>query len=81
MQAPPLHASTVELVRNLQTGNIVPKFHLSFYDYFETVHAREDQENSVWSESITFQYFKSAYDDEEYAPNLADEWLETSALE
>ena len=45
------------------------------------MNAGEDQEPSVWSELITFKYFKSAYDDEEYVPNLADEWLEPSALE
>ena len=30
----PLHASIVGLVRNLQTGNISPQFHLVFYDCF-----------------------------------------------
>ena len=45
----PLYANTVGLVSNLQTGNIIPQFHLVFDDYFETVHAGEGQEPPVWS--------------------------------
>ena len=41
--ASPMYVSTVSLVRNLQTGNIRPQFNLVFDEYFETVHAREDQ--------------------------------------
>ena len=59
-----LHASIVDLVRNLQSGNISPKFHLVFDEYFETVYTVEDQEPPVWSEFITFQSFNSAYNDE-----------------
>ena len=39
LEASKLHTSTVGLVRNLQTGNIRPQFHLIFDDYCETVHA------------------------------------------
>ena len=39
----PLHDSTVGLVRNLQTYNIIQQFHLVFDDYFETVNTGEDQ--------------------------------------
>ena len=35
----PLHAITLGLVRNLNTGNIIPQFHLVFDDYLETLHA------------------------------------------
>ena len=38
-----LHASTVGLVRNLQTGNVSPQFYFVIEEYFETVHAGEDQ--------------------------------------
>ena len=76
-----LRASTMGLVKKLQTGNIRPQLNLMFDDYFETVHAGEDQEPSVWSELTTFQSFKSAYDDEDYVPNLTDKWLDPSALE
>ena len=66
-----MNASAVGLISNLQTGNIRPRFHLVFGEYFETVHAIEDQEPPVWSGLNTFQSFKSAYDDEYYFPNLA----------
>ena len=55
-----IHVSTWGLVRNVQTGNIRPQFHLAFDSYFETVHAVEDQEPPVWLELITFKSFKSA---------------------
>ena len=67
----PLYSSTVGLVRNLQTGNISPQFHLVFDDYFENFRVGEDQEPPVWSELITFKSFKSAYDDDGYVPNLS----------
>jgi hypothetical protein len=38
-RAPPLHASTVALVRNLRTNKISPQFHVVFDDLFGTVHA------------------------------------------
>ena len=62
--APPIHARAVGLVRNPQTINIIPKFHLVFDDYFYTVHTVEDREPPVWSELVTFQSFKCVYDDE-----------------
>ena len=58
-----------------------PSISFLFDDYFETVRAVEDKEPPVWSELITFQYFKSAYDDEYYVPNLDDGWLYPSDLE
>ena len=76
-----LNESTVGLARNLKTGNISPQFNLVFDDYFETVNALEDQEPRVWSELITFKSFKSAYDGEDYLPNLDDEWLDTEDTE
>jgi hypothetical protein len=54
----PLHASTVELVRNLQTGSITPQFHMVFDDYFEMVHSAEDQEPEQWNDLLTFSRFK-----------------------
>ena len=69
------------LVRNLQSGKISHKVNLVFDDYFETVHAGEDQEPPCWSELITIKSLKIAYDDEDYVPNLTDKWLDPSALE
>ena len=77
----PLYAITMGLERKIQTGNISPQFHFQFDDYFETLHAVEDQEPPAWSKLITFQSFNIAYNDKEYFPNLADEWLEPAALE
>jgi hypothetical protein len=42
--ASPLHASTVGLVRDQQTGNMSTQFHWIFDDHFETVHLDEGQE-------------------------------------
>ena len=67
-----IHYITLCLVRNIQTGNISPQFHLVFDDYFETVHVGYDQEPPVWSELITFQYVESVYDDEDYVTSLSD---------
>ena len=39
MDASPLHASTVGLIRNLQTPSITPQFHAVYDDFFETVHS------------------------------------------
>jgi hypothetical protein len=66
----PLHASTVGLVRNLQTGNISPQFHLLFDDHIGTFHLDEGQEPTLWVELITFQTLRSDYDDEDYVPEL-----------
>ena len=81
MVASHLYSITVVLVSNLQTGNIIPQFHLVFDQYFETVNPEEYLKTPFWSELITFNYFNSAYDDEEYGPKLSDEWLYPEALE
>ena len=51
-----------------------------FDDYFETLYVGQYQETPVCSRMTTFQSFKSAYDDEDYVPNLVDEWLDPAAL-
>ena len=78
--ASPLHASTVGLVRNLRTGNISPQFHVVYDDFFETVHSPEDDPPLVWQELIAFHSQKSEYDDEDYVPELSDEWLTEEEL-
>ena len=35
----------------------------------------------MWLDFIIFWYFKSAYEYEYYAPNLADECLDTASLD
>jgi hypothetical protein len=75
MGASPLHASTVGLVRNLRTQHISPQFHVVYDDLFETVHAGTDTPPASWPDLFTFHRFKSDYDDEDFVPALADEWL------
>ena len=76
----PLHASTVGLVRNLQTGTITPQFHLVFDDYFETVHSHADQEPEVWGELLHLNRFQAELDEDDNVPQLPDEWLNHEEL-
>ena len=76
-----LHASTVGLVRNLKTGNISPQFHLVFDDWFETVHASASEEPKAWQELIQFQRFSNDFDDDDYVPELSQEWLSQEELQ
>ena len=76
----PLHASTVGLVRNLQTGSITPQFHLVYDDYFETVHSRDDQEPEGWNELLRFNRFQTEFDEDQDVPDLPDEWLNPQEL-
>ena len=75
MGVSPMHASTVGLVRNLQTGSITPQFHVVYNDFFETVHAEESEAPKEWGELLEFSRFKSVYDEEAEVPELADEWM------
>ena len=75
MGVSPLHASTVAVVRNLQTGNLSRQFHVVYDDYFETVHAAADKAPKCWPELIRFQRFRSYYDDKD-VPELETEWLD-----
>ena len=69
------HSSHVGIVRNLATNNISPQFHCVYDDFFETVHADDKEVPSQWDEFLTFQTTKSEYDNEDYVPELSDEWL------
>ena len=65
MGASLLHALTVGLIRNLQTGSITPLFHLIYDDYFETVHASAEDEPECWPDLIMFQSHNSlTFDDD-----------------
>jgi hypothetical protein len=77
----PNHASSVHLVRNLQTGSITPQYHLVFDDFFETVSSEGEQEPDVWPELVVFQSFSNDFDDDDYRPELADEWLNPIELQ
>jgi hypothetical protein len=77
----PNHASSVHLVRNLQTGTITPQFHLVFDDFFETVFSEGEQEPDVWQDLVVFQSFANDFDDDDYRPELSDEWLNPVELQ
>ena len=77
MGASPLHASTVGLVRNIQTGSNTPQFHMVYDDFFETVHSGEEEQPKKWEELVLMQRFKIDYDSEDYVPELHIEWLST----
>ncbi len=81
MGASPMHASTVGLVRNLQTGRISPHFHLVYDDFFETVHADASAEPDEWPELLMWSTFRSYFeDDPDYSPELEDEWLNPAEI-
>jgi hypothetical protein len=77
----PNHASCVHLVRNLQTGSITPQYHLVFDDFFETIFSEGEQEPDVWPELVVFQSFTNDFDDDDYSPELHDEWLNPTELQ
>jgi hypothetical protein len=57
MGASPLHASTGALARNLQTGSIMPQFHVVVDDFFETVHSHGSNLPPNWEELIVLSSF------------------------
>jgi hypothetical protein len=77
------HASTVGLILNLRTKNISPQFHCVYDDYFETVFASPEDEPKVWKELLIFQTYNSVsdVDDEDYVPELSDEWLSDEEIQ
>jgi hypothetical protein len=44
-------------------------------DLFETVHASPSEAPASWPDLFVFNRFHSNYDDEDFIPSLADEWL------
>ena len=79
MGASPVHASTVGLVRNLQTGSITPQFHCVYDDFFETVYADANVQPPEWNDLIVTNRFRSAID-ADADPGLTDEWLSPEEL-
>ena len=71
----PLHASTVGLVRNLKTNNISPQYHVVYDSYFETVHSDSLTPPEVWDELLIFNRYQANFDENEYVPELSNEWL------
>jgi len=48
-----LHASTMGLILNLQTRNVLPQYHVVHDDYFETVYADGKEPPREWAELVT----------------------------
>jgi hypothetical protein len=79
----PLHASSVALTWNLNTGHISPQFHVVYDDYFETFHTNGVGPPDNWSDLIIMQSFQTKSlddDDPDNLPELGDEWLNLSEL-
>jgi len=71
-----LHASTVGLILNLQTGNMSPQYHVVHNNFFETVYADGEEPPGEWAELVTLNSHNVALDDDgDYEPQLNDEWL------
>ena len=80
MGVSPLHAETVHVVRNLNTGYLSPQYHVVFDDWFETTYADDDTPPSVWAEMQIYQRYKVEFDHDEIVPTLKDEWLTSEEL-
>jgi hypothetical protein len=72
MGASPLHASTVALTRNLQTGSITPQFHVVFDDFFETVYSDASKPPPNWEELIIFNSFRADINEDSNIPELTE---------
>ncbi len=75
-----LHASSVGLIRNLRTNNISPQFHIVYDSHFETVHSSDTTPPPVWDELIVFNRDMANFDEDQYVPELTDEWLSTKEI-
>ena len=78
----PYHASTVALVRNLNTGSIGPQFHVVYDNWFETVHAEESEEPPPeWEILVNHSRFCAEFDEDDIDKlHLDDEWLTPSEI-
>jgi len=75
----PLHASSVGVVLNLQTGNLSPQFHVVYDDFFETVHSTEADEPTEWPNLVLTSTERAVTDEDDgdprnRVPPLAKEW-------
>jgi hypothetical protein len=80
MGASPLHAGTVALVRNLQTGSITPQFHVAFDNFFEMVPSDSSDPPPNWAELIIFSSFRADINKDGITPELTNEWLSPDEL-
>ena len=62
------HSSMIGLLRIIQTGSILPQFHMVFEELFSTVHSLEE-DNPTWVELFTSEqdYYGPDKDEEDAA--------------
>ena len=78
----PLHASSVGIIRNLRTNNLSPQFHVVYDNFFKTVHSTENEVPNSWEDLVTFSSDRVLdVDDDEYIPELPDEWVDDATKE
>ena len=74
------HASTVSVVRNINTHRLSPQFHCVHDDHFDTIHCSDTTPPDNWDELVVMQSFRADLDDDDYIPDLDEEWLSPEAL-
>ena len=52
-----------------------PQFHVVYDNFFQTVHSDEGKSPTKWTDIIVFDCFRSDFDDSDFVPELANEWL------
>ena len=71
-----MHASSVSLVRNLNTGRLSPQFHVVFDPWFETVHETGATPPEAWDVMLSNCQHEVPLDDEDSLhAELHDDWL------
>ena len=74
----PMHASSIELVRNLCTGRPSPQFHVVYDPWFETVAENSETPPEAWDVMMANHRHDVNYEDEEEADKqhqVSDDWL------
>ena len=54
---------------------MIPQFNIIYNNLFQTVHSAESEPPAEWPYLIVFDFFCSIFDDYNFVPQLADEWL------
>jgi len=71
----PLHASTVGMILNLQTGHVSLQYHIVHDDFFTMVYAGGAGKPQEWAKLFTMNQTKHDFDNDKYEPQLNNEWL------
>ena len=76
-----LHAHIVGLIHNLKTVRIGPQFNVVYDSNFETVNGNNETPPEIWTELIALNSFRSDYENEDYIPELDQEWFSEEELQ